>query len=86
MRTATGLALGPFAGFFGSLDRYKATKGLFVTASTFSPSALQTAEQLSKRIVFIDGDQLTRMMIGHGVGIAMAAPGLGFVSGISLSA
>jgi len=54
--------------FFGSLDRYKATKGLFVTASTFSPSARQTAEQLSKWIVLIDGDRLTRLMISHGVG------------------
>jgi restriction endonuclease Mrr len=31
---------------FGSLDRYKATKGLFVTTSTFSSSARQTDEQL----------------------------------------
>jgi hypothetical protein len=59
---------GAIRDFFGSLDRYKATKGLFVTASTFSPSARQTAEQLSKRIVLIDGDQLTRLMIRHGVG------------------
>jgi restriction system protein len=54
--------------FFGSLDRFKATKGLFVTASTFSKSARETAAQLSKRIVLIDGDQLTRLMIRHGVG------------------
>ena len=53
--------------FFGSLDRFKATKGLFVTASTFTSSARQTAEQLSKRIVLMDGDQLTRLMIFHGV-------------------
>jgi restriction system protein len=59
---------GAIRDFFGSLDRYKANKGLFVTASTFSPSARQTAEQLSKRIVLIDGDQLTRLMIRHGVG------------------
>jgi restriction system protein len=59
---------GAIRDFFGSLDRYKATKGLFVTASTFSPSARQTADQLSKRIVLIDGDQLTRLMIRHGVG------------------
>jgi restriction system protein len=59
---------GAIRDFFGSLDRFKATKGLFVTASTFSSSARQTAEQLSKRIVLIDGDQLTRLMIRHGVG------------------
>jgi restriction system protein len=41
---------------------------LFVTASTFSASARETAELLSKRIVLIDRDQLTRLMIRHGVG------------------
>jgi restriction system protein len=41
---------------------------LFVTASTFSPSARETANFLSKRIVLIDGTQLTRLMIRHNVG------------------
>lgn len=59
---------GDIRDFFGSLDRFKATKGLFVTASSFTASARQTAEQLSKRIVLLDGDQLTRLMIFHGVG------------------
>lgn len=59
---------GDIRDFFGSLDRFKATKGLFVTASTFTLSARQTAEQLSKRIVLMDGDQLTKLMIFHGVG------------------
>jgi restriction system protein len=59
---------GAIRDFFGSLDRFKATKGLFVTASTFSSSATETAEHLSKRIVLIDGDHLTRLMIRHGVG------------------
>lgn len=59
---------GDIRDFFGSLDRFKATKGLFVTASTFTASARQTAEQLSKRIVLMDGDQLTKLMIFHGVG------------------
>jgi restriction system protein len=59
---------GAIRDFFGSLDRFKASKGLFVTASTFSPSARETAAQLSKRIVLIDGEQLTRLMIRHGIG------------------
>jgi restriction system protein len=59
---------GAIRDFFGSLDRFKATKGLFVTASTFSSSARETAGQLSKRIVLIDGDQFTRLMIRHGIG------------------
>ncbi len=54
--------------FFGSLDRFKATKGLFVTTSSFTSSARETADMLSKRIVLIDGPQLARLMIRHEVG------------------
>lgn len=54
--------------FFGSLDRFKASKGLFVTTSTFSASARETAGLLSKRIVLIDGHQLTVLMMRFNVG------------------
>jgi restriction system protein len=54
--------------FFGSLDRFKASKGLFVTTSSFSPSAKDTAEMLSKRIVLVDGPMLTRLMIKFNIG------------------
>jgi restriction system protein len=59
---------GAIRDFFGSLDRHKASKGLFVTTSLFSPSARETAEFLSKRIVLIDGEQLAKLMIRHNVG------------------
>ena len=59
---------GAIRDFFGSLDRHKAAKGLFVTTSAFSSSARETAELLSKRIVLIDGEQLARLMIRHNVG------------------
>jgi restriction system protein len=52
------IGLGAIRDFFGSLDRHRATKGLFVTTSTFSSSAKETAELLSKRIVLIDGEHL----------------------------
>jgi len=54
--------------FFGSLDRFKANKGLFVTTSSFSPAAKETSELLSKRIVLIDGPMLTRLMIRFDIG------------------
>lgn len=59
---------GAIRDFFGSLDMKKASKGIFVTASSFSPSAKQTAEALGKRIVLIDGPHLARLMIRHDVG------------------
>lgn len=59
---------GAIRGFFGSLDRHKASKGVFVTTSSFSPSAKETAEHLSKRIALIDANQLAHLMIRHDVG------------------
>jgi restriction system protein len=69
-RYARGNNIGPGAirDFFGSLDRHKASKGLYVTTSIFSPSAIETAQYLSKRIVLIDGEQLAKLMIRHNVG------------------
>lgn len=69
-RYAAMNSVGPGAirDFFGSLDRHKAAKGLFVTTSTFTTSARETADYLSKRIVLIDGEQLARLMILHNVG------------------
>lgn len=59
---------GAIRDFFGSLDRFKAAKGLFVTTSSFSPSAKETADFLSKRIVLVDGRQLAKLMIRYNVG------------------
>jgi restriction system protein len=69
-RYADGNSVGASAirDFFGSLNLFKATKGVFVTASTFSSQARETAAKLGSRIVLIDGRQLTRLMIRHGVG------------------
>jgi restriction system protein len=54
--------------FFGSLDRFKAAKGLFVTTSGFTQEADETARLLSKRIVLIDGARLAQLMIRYNVG------------------
>ena len=54
--------------FFGALDGFKAGKGLFVTTSSFTISAISTASGLSKRIVLVDGSKLTELMIRFGVG------------------
>lgn len=66
--TDSKVSSGEIRDFFGSLDRFKASKGLFVTTSTFSPAAKETAEMLSKRIVLIDGPLLTRLMIRYDIG------------------
>jgi restriction system protein len=70
-RYALGNAVGAgdIRDFFGSLDRFRAAKGLFVTTSTFTSSAVETASHLSKRIVLIDGDRLAALMIKYDVGV-----------------
>ncbi len=58
--------------FSGSLDPKGATRGVFVTTSTFSPSAIQTALDISKGSKFIrliDGSELAKLMIEHSVGV-----------------
>lgn len=69
-RYAEGNNVGPGAirDFFGSLDIFKADKGLFVTTSDFSPAARDTADKLGKRIILINGRQLARLMTRYNVG------------------
>ncbi len=54
--------------FFGSLSLKKASKGIFVTTSSFTSSATQTAKDLNHRIVLIDGKQLAKLMIRYNIG------------------
>ncbi|QFT56308.1 restriction endonuclease [Microbulbifer sp. THAF38] len=54
--------------FFGALNLKKAQKGIFITTSTFSPSAAQTAKDLGSRIVLIDGVELAKLMLRYNIG------------------
>jgi restriction system protein len=55
--------------FTGSLVGLGATKGVFVTTSTFSLQAVEFAGRIPQRVVLIDGRRLTELMIEHGVGV-----------------
>jgi restriction system protein len=70
-RYAADNAVGPGAinEFFGSLDDVKAAKGVFITTSSFTKAAKETATKKSKRIVLVDGDQLARLLVKHKVGV-----------------
>ena len=69
-RYADGNTVGPAAirDFFGALSLRKAQKGIFVTTSSFSQSAIRTAKDLGSRIVLIDGRHLARLMIRYNIG------------------
>lgn len=55
--------------FAGSLVERGASKGVFVTTSAFAPGARSYAERVPQRLVLIDGDELTRLMVRYGVGV-----------------
>ncbi len=58
-------------GFAGSLLGRSANKGVFLTTSSFTKGATDYVENLPQRIVLIDGDELTTLMIKYGVGVRM---------------
>jgi restriction system protein len=62
------IGAGAIRDFFGALNLKKAQKGIFVTTSSFSSSAIKTAKDLGMRIVLIDGVQLARLMIRYNIG------------------
>lgn len=57
----------PIREFSGALNQKKAPKGIFVTTSSFTKSALDTAREIG-RIVLIDGEQLGRLLVRYNVG------------------
>ncbi len=62
------ISYGDMRDFFGALNLKNASKGIFVTTSSFSASAKETAEKLNTRIVLIDGPKLANLMVRFGVG------------------
>ncbi len=58
--------------FAGSLAYHKATRGVFLTTSGFTESAIKTASQLGN-IVLIDGMRLADLMIEFDVGVSSVA-------------
>lgn len=56
--------------FFGALAGQRASKGVFITTSAFSPQAVQYAASVEK-IVLVDGPKLAELMLDHGVGVSV---------------
>ncbi len=55
--------------FAGALVGQAASKGVFVTTSSFSKQAYEYAQKVPQRIILLDGDELARLMIQYGVGV-----------------
>lgn len=56
-------------GFVGSLVGLGATKGVFITTSSYSAQAREFVFRLPQRVVLIDGAHLTTLMIEHNIGV-----------------
>lgn len=59
--------------FAGSLEGHRARKGVMITTSSFSPDARLYVENIEKKIVLIDGEQLAQLLIDHNVGVTETA-------------
>lgn len=57
--------------FFGALAGRRASKGVFITTSTFSSEAHEFAKSVSDSIVLVDGPALAKLMIEYGVGVTV---------------
>lgn len=57
--------------FAGSLEGYRARKGVLITTSQFSSDAKEYVDRIEKKIVLIDGEQLAQLMIDHNVGVTV---------------
>lgn len=56
--------------FAGALHGKHARKGIFITTSNFSQEAHDFASNIELKIILIDGDQITQLMIDHNIGVS----------------
>ncbi|WP_447646178.1 restriction endonuclease [Nocardioides zeae] len=55
--------------FVGALAGNQANQGVFITTSRFARTAIDYADSVATRVILIDGERLTRLMIRYGVGV-----------------
>ncbi|RUR73528.1 restriction endonuclease [Nostoc sp. PCC 7120 = FACHB-418] len=55
--------------FAGALQGFRAKKGVFITTSTFTNEAKDYVSRIDSKIVLIDGEMLTQLMIENNVGV-----------------
>lgn len=56
--------------FAGALQGQRANKGIFITTSNYSRDALEYINVIATKIILIDGDMLTSLMVDHNVAVA----------------
>lgn len=56
--------------FAGALQGQRAKKGVFITTSNFTKEAKEYASLIESKIILIDGEQLSKLMAEHNVGVS----------------
>jgi restriction system protein len=56
--------------FAGALQGQRASKGVFITTSSYSKDAIEYAEIINSKIILVDGEELAGLMIDHNVGVS----------------
>jgi len=56
--------------FAGALQGQRAKRGVFITTSNFSKGAIEYAGLIESKIVLLDGDALTKLMVDNNVGVS----------------
>ncbi len=59
--------------FVGALQGQHARKGIFITTSYFTEDAMSYAKKVDSKIILLDGDELSKLMIDHDIGVARMA-------------
>ncbi|MBE9053934.1 restriction endonuclease [Nostocales cyanobacterium LEGE 11386] len=55
--------------FAGALQGFRARKGVFITTSTFTNEAKDYVSRIDSKIILIDGETLTQLMIENNIGV-----------------
>ncbi|GIW61907.1 MAG: restriction endonuclease [Patescibacteria group bacterium] len=56
--------------FVGSLAAQHANKGVFITTSSFTKDALDYVKTIPHKVILIDGEMLTQLMIENDIGVS----------------
>ncbi len=59
--------------FAGALQGQRAKKGIFITTSSFTKEAKDFASRIENKIILIDGETFSQLMIDYNVGVNLVA-------------
>lgn len=57
--------------FAGSMEGFRARKGVLITTSSFSKDAEEYVGRIERKIVLVDGERLAELMIAHNIGVTL---------------